>query len=285
MFKGRSFTVTRAAVTRIISREIVPRLRALMKTDVRVNRVELFGQITCCPIFRKALKPVFKSLDPGMAAADGASHFGNTKIRRAPILDRGAFVRAAGNRYPIFSRNDNEEKNPVIVARVNRNSVFEVIDEANGEVFLRFTADVGPYGTDVEVSFMQNAFLMPVPISASANGRKVELKFENCGWEVTEGDIRKAEREMDNYAVESTRWSLWGEVKRGFATIRGMFRGSGRDRVLGELHNLVMATQITGERVDDVERWIEREKDTASVSQIRAKIRELEARNRRHDHF
>jgi hypothetical protein len=198
-FGGRTFAVN-SSVVRDAAADVVDRLRNLLRPAVRLDAVEAFGQLSKVPVIAEAVERELGrpsgALDCQTAAAVGAALFAQSKVeassgRRHLILDHKVVVAAARNRYPIFVRGDSEEKNPVIVARAHEDTLFEVIDDRNGEVFLRFTLNVGHQETNVEVSFMQNYFLMPVPISAMVDKQEVGFTYQNCGWEVTENDVQR----------------------------------------------------------------------------------------------
>jgi hypothetical protein len=307
----------------------------------------------------------------GAAYAAAARMNMHTRFRtRESLLDDSVVLRTGGNIYRIFNKGDSEEKNPVTRIRVGPRQMMEIVDESHdGEVFLRFTVDDVSRPTDVEISFMQNLFLMPVPIRTMVGQREVRLSFENCGWEVSDGEVEEAKREMrrrwderksgwrwsrrsedeaerqrederrarneerdarrdpekdslrneltrllnelernaeDSHWFSLRRWrikhftgELWNWLRdhRNLATVRMLtekieelkrFMGfltenprSEKEELLAELKDLIVASEMAGQRTDDIKAWVERNGDSASIADIKDKIQALERRNSR----
>lgn len=178
----------------------------------KVDRVELAGGQTRSiflrdPIFhafgveevsRTLNQDHFNALAAGYAVADLSPQFTVQKIvNRTLMITTPSYATAGKHAYPIFNRGDEEGGSPSLRTPVEPTSTFSIIT-SRGE-FARFKIDSGRK-CDVDISFLHNYFLMPVPYTAITNDKaQKELPIEliRLPWEPTNESIANSQHLFD----------------------------------------------------------------------------------------
>ncbi|OHS93856.1 dnaK protein [Tritrichomonas foetus] len=191
--------------------------QANLKTH-EIHEIEMIGGCSHIPFVEEAIKKAFNTtklnhklnadsaiaIGAGYSAAKLSKEFIVRPTNSSFMLTLPVIVRSAHKVYKVYDQGDSEDSSPAIQTKVNPHQTFS-IETGNSnthmEPYMEFELkDLGK-ATDVEISFIHNYFLMPVPMSASSsNNNNYEFEFKDIGWEVPATDLAES-RERINYLI------------------------------------------------------------------------------------
>lgn len=177
---------------------------ALARAHVdHVDRVEIIGGCSRIPFIQELLKTGFnvselgKSLNADSAVAFGAGYisaknspeFNVRNVTRSVFVTSPASVKTENQLYRIFNKGDLIDVSPVINCVVNPKQVFTLLTDDPGKPFMAFTLNITK-PTQVEITFIHNYYLMPLPYEAvSTDGTVIDIEYETVGWELSQAEL------------------------------------------------------------------------------------------------
>ena len=178
----------------------------IMANLTKVDRVELNGGGSRAIFLRDPLKEIFNvddisralnqdnanALGAGYAAAEMSPQFTVFKTNKTLMITTPSYATAGTHAYPIFQRGDDEAGSPSIQTKCSEKSRFSIISQ-NGE-FTRFAIENVKEHENVEIQYIHNYMLMPVPYSCVrlSDGKELPIKMIDLPWEPTKESINKS---------------------------------------------------------------------------------------------
>ena len=165
----------------------------------QVDSVEIVGGASRIPFVQDVIKRELNvtklgktvngdgavALAAGYMAAESSNEFIVKQIEKSYMLTSECALHSDNRQCPVFSKGDVEEKTLVVPLVAKRDQKFVLVTDSNMP-FMAFTLKNISDNTKVNITFVQNYFLMPIPLeTVTDSGEKVEMEFESVGWELS----------------------------------------------------------------------------------------------------
>ncbi|KAH0795879.1 dnaK protein [Histomonas meleagridis] len=218
-FNGRTINVNRKDLDSCLGdiyQFLYDAHKSIEELNIRMDSIEVVGDSTKSPLISSCISATFgisahHTLDSFSTNAKGACYLGAAQknifftsgkrnLQLIPKLTHGSTLRSQYiNDFVIFEKGEPEATERQIQIPVHTDEVFHIVDKASGDEFLRFAVPTNRY-QNVDISFMTNYFLMPIPNAAalSSNGNPLKIDYKTIGWEVTSEKLADSQRRVDS---------------------------------------------------------------------------------------
>lgn len=224
-------TVTRKDLDEI-GEALVPDIEKLIQSAIRKSKidlkdknitVEMIGGCSRINFIEEATKKAFNisklshTLNPDSAIAFGAGYAGAEKspqfilknLSKTFLLTQPIILKTDHSIYKMFEIGDNEDSNPVVQVTVHPNQKFVIATGNTMNPYMEFVlTNLTKQNTNIDISFIHNYFLMPVPFKAvlSKTTTSIGFSYLNVGWEVPTDDlIRSGEKVLSLISLQKLR--------------------------------------------------------------------------------
>lgn len=165
----------------------------------KIDNVEMIGGCSRILFIQENIKNDFNisrlnyTLDSENAVSFGAAYFAADrsheyilkKIKSDVMINSPSILQTGNTIYKIFSNGDREDSNPAVLLTVHPNQIFYIKTGKENKPYMKFMIKNITKETNVEISFIHNYYLMPVPYSViNDNNETLELEYLNVGWEI-----------------------------------------------------------------------------------------------------
>ncbi|KAH0795508.1 dnaK protein [Histomonas meleagridis] len=244
-------TITREDLSKVLS-EFNETLKqtiesALVQANIeQVDSVEIIGGCSHIQSIQELVRHLFNvtkikfSLDSENSVAYGAGYYASTRspyfkvkeVTSSVMITSPSYLITNNTLYEIFRRGDFEDKCPTINVTVIPGQEFYIITDDSKLLYIKFHIKNLTTESNVELSFIHNYYLMPVPYVALIGNESVEIEYENVGWEPSNEElnesaklvnelvrlyknrrtIEKAANDFEQYLLELERFIRFNDV-------------------------------------------------------------------------
>lgn len=186
--------------------------KALMQAGISPNNtqitVEMIGGCSHIQFVEEKAKSAFNvsklshTLNANSVFAIGAGYIGAERsqqfivkpVNKSFMLTQPVTLQTEHKIYKIFNQGDSEDSSPIVQVSVTPGQQFIIADGSNLAPYMQFSINNLTEPTNIELSFIHNYFLMPIPLGASVSDQNVNLDFiySNIGWEVSTDELIKS---------------------------------------------------------------------------------------------
>lgn len=173
----------------------------------KVDNVELVGGCSRIPFIQEIIKEEFNvtklgktvngdgavALAAGYVAAECSNEFKVREIDRSYMLTSECALHSDNRVWRIFKAGDIDNTRSIVRLTANPGQKFVLVTDSNIP-FMSFSLKNLSSPTEVEIVFVENYYLMPVPLEALAkDGTKLQMEFESVGWELSPAELGKSQ--------------------------------------------------------------------------------------------
>ncbi|EAY05726.1 dnaK protein [Trichomonas vaginalis G3] len=139
----------------------------------------------------------FNALAAGYESAELSPQFTVQKqVNKSLMITIPSWALFGKNLYPIFNRGDEEGGSPSVETVLSDQHTYSIVT-SRGE-FAKFNVK-GHKKDRVEISFIHNYFLMPIPYTAVSKNNELSIDFVRLPWEPTNESINHSQVLFDNF--------------------------------------------------------------------------------------
>lgn len=186
----------------------------LNKSNTKIT-VEMIGGCSHIQFIEDKVKEAFNvsklshTLNSNSVIAIGAGYIGAERsqqfivraVNKSFMLTQPVILQTDNKFYKIFNQGDGEDSSPTIQLSIESNQQFVIADGSTLTPYMRFSiSNLTESRTNVEISFIHNYFLMPVPLGAYVPNKNInyDIVYNNIGWEVPTDELIKSGERVSN---------------------------------------------------------------------------------------
>lgn len=189
--------------------------KAVLNANTTIDKVEILGGSSRIKFVQETIQEAFnvsklgKSMDAegasalgsGYIAANNSPEFVVRKHNASFLLVSPAVLHTNNKIYKIFNRGDSDDSSPVVQLTALPDQIYTISTDDYMKPYQRFTLPKIKKPTNIEISFVHNFFMMPIPYNVvnSKDGNEIDMRFENIGWELSQEEINHSMNKVNTF--------------------------------------------------------------------------------------